>query len=252
MIRLVVLASVAAMLAVPTVSGPALAASPRCQGVKATIVGTAGNDRLAGTSGRDVIVAGAGADRIVAGGGNDLVCGGTGDDTILGGGGRDRLFGDDGFDVLKGDDGADVLNGGLGVDGCYAGAGGASIVACEDADLWATIRASTPVTDDVPFSYEIRVRNVGGKPSSAFDLRVQETLSNVTCGFTPPASTSIAALQPRTSYVFTVDHELGCSINESASEWHVDVHASVSYAGVDANRSNDTDDARIEVVPVVL
>ena len=249
MVRLVALASIFAMLAVPAASGPALAAPPRCQGITATIVGTQDGELIRGTRGRDVIVARGGADRVVAGDGNDLVCGGAGDDTILGGGGRDRLFGDEGFDVLKGEADADVLNGGIGVDGCYPGAGGATLVACEEADLAVTIQAPTSVTDDEPFSYTLKVRNVGGKPSSALDLLVEQALTNVTCGLTPPASTPFGALKPREWAESTVIQTLGCSVNESASEWHLDVHAEASATGFDASHSNDADDARIDIVP---
>ena len=212
-------------------------------------MGTQDGELVRGTRGRDVIVARGGDDRIVAGGRQGPGCGGTGDDTILGGDGRDRLFGDDGFDVLKGEADADVLNGGLGVDGCYPGAGGATLVACEEADLAVTIQAPTSVTDDEPFSYTLKVRNVGGKTSSTFDLLVEQSLTNVTCGFTPPASTPFGVLKPREWAESTVNQTLGCSINESASEWHVDVHAEASATGFDASHSNDAEDARIDIVP---
>ncbi len=58
-------------------STPAAAAPPpRCHGQVATIVGTAGDDRLVGTAGRDVIVGLGGADRIAGLGGDDVICGG--------------------------------------------------------------------------------------------------------------------------------------------------------------------------------
>jgi Ca2+-binding RTX toxin-like protein len=251
MLRLVVAGFLIAMLAVPAVSAPTFAAAPKCHGQTATIVGTADADLLKGTAGSDVIVAGDGNDRIVAGGGIDVVCGGTGDDTLLGGAGRDRLFGDDGNDLLKGGAAADALNGGLGVDGCYPGAGGASVVACEDADLAVSIQAASQVTDDQPFSYTVKVRNVGGRTSGAYDLLIDQALTNVTCGYTPPASTPFSALKSRGFDTFTVNMSDGCSINESATEWHLDIHASVSGGGVDANHANDSADARIDIVPVV-
>jgi hypothetical protein len=249
MVRPIVLASIVAMLAVPAASGPALAAPPTCQGVQATIIGTGDGELIRGTRGRDVVVARGGNDRIVVGDGNDLVCAGSGDDTVTGGDGRDRLFGDDGFDVLKGGADADVLNGGLGADGCYPGAGGATLKACEEADLAVTIQAPSSVADDEPFSYTLKVRNVGGKTSGAFDLLVDQSLTNVTCGFTPLASTPFGVLEPREWAESTVNQTLGCSINESASVWHVDVLAEVSATGFDADHSNDAADARIDLVP---
>lgn len=113
-----------------------------CQGKQATIVGTAGADRLHGTKGADVIAALGGKDSISGAGGNDVVCGGSGDDSLnLGGGddygdggsgndgvrgdvGNDTLIGGDGVDSLTGDDGTDLLSGGAGsVDTCNGGAG---------------------------------------------------------------------------------------------------------------------------------
>lgn len=87
-----------------------------CEGLPATIVGTAGNDNITGTSGRDVIVGLGGNDRIEGLAGNDVICGGAGADTILGGWGNDILAGGNGADDLRGGRGADVLRGGNGQD----------------------------------------------------------------------------------------------------------------------------------------
>lgn len=100
------------------------AAVPRCDGEAATIVGTAGPDRLTGTRGRDVIVGLGGSDVIEGLGGPDVVCGGPGADRLVGGPGNDRLFGGRDRratgaggtylvgDVLEGGPGADLLVGG--------------------------------------------------------------------------------------------------------------------------------------------
>ena len=53
-----------------------------CDGVRATRVGTNGNDTLTGTGGNDVIVGLGGNDTIDAGSGDDRVCGASGNDTI--------------------------------------------------------------------------------------------------------------------------------------------------------------------------
>ncbi len=65
----------------------------RCQGKRATIVGTRHGEKLVGTPHRDVIAALAGNDRVLGRGGNDLICGGRGDDRLIGGKGRDVLGG---------------------------------------------------------------------------------------------------------------------------------------------------------------
>lgn len=87
-------------------------AAPRCFGKTATIVGTAGPDRLSGTNVRDVIVSLGGQDRISGRGGKDLLCGGRGSDLVMGGDGRDRLSGGRAADGLKPGPGRDFIDGG--------------------------------------------------------------------------------------------------------------------------------------------
>jgi Ca2+-binding RTX toxin-like protein len=97
--RALVISSFAFLSAFAGVSGASGgAASPtadraggaaECQGEKATIVGTHGDDVLTGTKRRDVIQAGVGNDVIRGRGGNDLICGHKGDDRIFGGEGND-------------------------------------------------------------------------------------------------------------------------------------------------------------------
>ncbi len=89
---------------------------PRCLGRPATIVGTAGADRIRGTRRSDVIVGRGGADRIEGRGGADLICGGGGNDTLIGGAGDDVLVGGAGRDRLRGGRGDDWCNGGAGRD----------------------------------------------------------------------------------------------------------------------------------------
>ncbi len=94
-----------------------------CDGVNATITGTAGNDTLRGTPGNDIIRGLGGNDVIEGLGGNDTLCGGDGNDTLDGGSGDDRVFGDAGDDRLAGGDGADRVGGGSGRDRIDAGPG---------------------------------------------------------------------------------------------------------------------------------
>jgi uncharacterized delta-60 repeat protein len=94
-----------------------------CAGKRATIVGTAGRNRLRGTPRADVI-AGLGGNDVIAGlGGNDVVCGGAGNDQVDGGAGADRLIGGAGTDRLAGGAGADRMEGGAGADKLLGGAG---------------------------------------------------------------------------------------------------------------------------------
>jgi uncharacterized delta-60 repeat protein len=73
----------------------------RCNGRRATIIGTRSGETLVGTRHRDVIVALSGNDVVRGRGGNDLVCGGRGDDRLSGGSGRDRLIGGPGRDEIQ-------------------------------------------------------------------------------------------------------------------------------------------------------
>jgi len=88
----------------------------RCAGKAATMVGTAGADRLVGTGRRDVIAALGGKDTLRGRAGNDILCGGAGRDKLLGGPGRDKLLGQAGNDILRGGPGRDRLIGGPGRD----------------------------------------------------------------------------------------------------------------------------------------
>jgi len=113
-----VVLALAANAASPVWKGEA-ATVPTCQGVRATIVGTAHADNLTGTEGRDVIVGLGGNDVIHGRGGNDLVCGGDGADKLYGGHGDDRLFGQrDGIGFDRGGTFklGDLVDGGVGDD----------------------------------------------------------------------------------------------------------------------------------------
>src|SRR5882724_3190316 len=102
-------------IAVALWSAAPASAAKTCAGRKATLVGTAGNDRLVSPQ-RDVIVAGAGDDHIIGLGGSDVICAGPGNDTITGGRGIDRIYGEDGDDQISGQLGTDFIHGGSGND----------------------------------------------------------------------------------------------------------------------------------------
>lgn len=96
---------------------------PECNGVRATIVGTNGNDVLTGTNGVDVIFAGRGNDRIRALEGDDIICAGFGDDNIDAGPGNDTVYAGPGADAVFGRTGDDAVNGGHGHDNIEGNAG---------------------------------------------------------------------------------------------------------------------------------
>jgi Ca2+-binding RTX toxin-like protein len=97
--------------------------TPVCDGMPATIVGTAQADFLPGTAGSDVIVGRGGGDWIDGKGGNDRLCGGPGDDIVYGGLGDDRVFGDTGHDQVYGGANDDLVVGGGGDDHLFGGSG---------------------------------------------------------------------------------------------------------------------------------
>jgi len=113
-IAVAVLAIGTTWLAAPAPAGAA--ATPTCDGVPATIVGTPARDVLHGTSGPDVIVGLGGNDRIHGGGGDDLICGNAGQDHLRAGPGNDTVHGGPGADFENGGAGADHLVGGRGED----------------------------------------------------------------------------------------------------------------------------------------
>jgi Ca2+-binding RTX toxin-like protein len=105
-------------------------ARPKCDGVRATIIGNGRANRLFGTGRRDVIVSKGGGDTIRSKGGNDIVCSGAGNDKVFLAKGKDKALGGKGKDTLKGGDGNDLLKGGDGNDTCVGGAGRDRLRSC--------------------------------------------------------------------------------------------------------------------------
>ena len=124
-------AVVTALAIVGLVPATGHAATARCGGDRATIVGTRGDDRLVGTGRADVIAGLGGNDVILSRGGWDTVCGGPGDDVIVGGWGGDYAKGHGGNDQIYGE--YRRTNRNRAISSCATGFGAAtSTVACAD------------------------------------------------------------------------------------------------------------------------
>jgi hypothetical protein len=102
----------------------------KCQGKKATLIGSAGKDKITGTNKRDVIVSFGGNDTVKGGGGNDVLCGNGGKDKLVGGKGKDLLIGGPKADKLIGGAGKDTLSGQGGNDTCSGGPGSDTEKSC--------------------------------------------------------------------------------------------------------------------------
>ncbi len=122
-LRIAAAAVLLASTLVSAASASGAQATPTCDGVPATIVGTEGDDILLGTEGRDVIVGLGGNDTIRGFGGADIICGDNGRDRLFGGRGTDIIFGGKKNDLVKGDGGPDLLYGNQGRDLVIGGSG---------------------------------------------------------------------------------------------------------------------------------
>jgi len=125
--RVLVLLGLPGLIAFGIPATGAQAATPLCFGKPATIVGTAGPDRLTGQSGVADVIWGGGGDDVIVGGAfysddgvpgraADLLCGELGNDDVYGSPGNDKINGGDGNDYVAGRLGADVVQGNAGDD----------------------------------------------------------------------------------------------------------------------------------------
>lgn len=247
MTRPVVLALTLALLAIPSASSSAIAGQPsKCDGLRATKVGTDRSQVIHGTKRDDVIVAKGGSDRIFAGAGDDVICAGPGNDIIDGGSGKDRILGGFGNDTLKGGPGKDFLDGGPGRDGCYPAAGGDKLKACEGADLAVTILGPTSVASGDPIDFDVRVTNNGSTRSGSYDLVLSQVQTSVLCGVDHSGTTSFGSVWPGAYAESSYAIPGGC-VAQSGSEWYVTITAVVEPANPEADTTDNEATARLDI-----
>ncbi len=253
--------------------GVAAAATPKCLGKTATVVGTKKSEVIRGTKRADVIVAKGGNDTIIAGGGNDLICAGSGADVVRAGGGRDTvvagtgadvlvgaagpdvLRGNAGNDVIKGGPGDDAIDGGLGFDTCDQGLGSGTMVNCEKleapvdppdppapvarADLSVAVVGPKKARSG-PLTFTVRVRNLG-PDASGYVLDLAYSSRRATC--TAPdwtgkqTESSLGAGTSRAD-----DYVVTCTKRRNGAS--VTVKATVAASIADPNTANDAASAR--------
>ncbi|HWL55331.1 MAG TPA: calcium-binding protein [Paracoccus sp. (in: a-proteobacteria)] len=92
-------------------------------GMRTSLLGTSGNDRLAASAAGSTVYALAGNDLLNGNIGHDLLSGGSGNDTLNGAAGNDTLLGGSGNDLIRGGAGNDSLAGGAGRDTIHGGDG---------------------------------------------------------------------------------------------------------------------------------
>ena len=124
-----------------------LGLAPSCNGIPATILGTAGDDVINGTNDPDVIVGLGGDDTINGGNGDDIICGYGGDNILNGGNGNDTLVGRYGIDVLDGGNGNDTLMGRAGDDALVGNKGDDTLTGGTGADSFSGGSGSDTNTD---------------------------------------------------------------------------------------------------------
>jgi Ca2+-binding RTX toxin-like protein len=253
---IVIGAFAAATLAVP-ISQSVDAATPKCFGKRATLVGTQGNNTIRGTRRADVIVAKGGNDRINGRGGNDRICGGGGADTmngaaggdrvsggsgadlLIGGSGNDILRGHGGMDVLRGGDGGDALDGGDAVDVCTQDAGVGTMVNCETADLSVAVSAPVnpdPVDGTFTVTFTVTVTN-NGPDAVPYTLTLGQSSQKATCTTPDWAGAHPGALLADGASRAT-DHVATCTKDANGAK--VRLSAAVSTIVPDPVADNDT------------
>ena len=275
---MVTVAMSAALLAVP-VSQSVDAATPKCFGKAATIVGTNGRDIIKGTRRADVIVAKGGKDTIVGRGGNDLICagggndiiragagrdkvsGGGGNDVMTGGYGLDRLLGLAGADVINGGGGNDIINGGAGIDVCQQDAGIGIVRNCEGdetpqppappeppappvatSDLAVSVSSPRRVkSGDITFTVKVTSR---GPDAASYSLKLAQNSRKAACEAPQWAGVSVfdelAPGAPRvTRYV--------ASCRKQHNGASVQVKATVSVDGLDPLSDNNAASAKTKL-----
>jgi RTX calcium-binding nonapeptide repeat (4 copies) len=271
-VALVASATLLSSLMAATIAAP-VSAALTCDGLVATLVGTAGDDILEGTNGLDVIVGLAGddvikglkgSDHICGGPGNDIIWGGDEDDRVFGGGGDDTLYGhggrdllkggpgDDrmkgelGDDVLRGNGGNDVLLGGAGNDSLYGGGadddcvqgkGSGASKHCEKADLKVKLIGPASPAHEGVNTFKVKVKNLGPQ-AATYSLKVGEENMDAACD-APWEDVVVEFAELRPGSARTRSYEVDCTI-EGADPW-VQVFAEVFNDAHDPAPGNNAD-----------
>lgn len=222
---------VAGALAAVNPVAPASAATPRCHGHVATIVGTEHDDTLVGTDGPDVIVALGGSDRIDSGLGRDVICGDSGGDRIyFSGGDGSSYFGGEGNDeiVLDSDTAPRLVSGGPGKDTV-------SLQTCLDC----TVRAGSG-RDRVDVWSSQGIDLFGGAGSDYLHANLTYPGDNAVHGGTGDDGLVLGFVPPATSSVYerlTLDLARGwVSLDGDRAPVTSFDDAELSGAGIDASR----------------
>lgn len=170
--------AIAAALVLGAFLVPSSAERPKCMGESATIVGTAGSERLVGTNTKDVIVARGGHDYILGKAARDLICAGSGRDHIDAGEGRDRVAAGGGNDHLVGGSRTELLNGGGGDDVFFTRSGrGGTIEGGEGSDWLTFVDRGCKRAVKVDLSHnEVRYRNCAGTATRIWTVRSVQTV----------------------------------------------------------------------------
>lgn len=253
----VIAASIAALVMIPLAAQAASAATPKCFGQKATIVGTRGDDVIKGTPRADVIVARGGNDVISGGGGKDRICGGGGadrigggvgadwinggwgNDTLVGYKGDDKILGMQGHDTLRGSYGNDRLNGGDGTDRCVQNEGTGAIRNCETADLAVAVSGPKNVKGG-EVTFTVTVTN-HGPDAVVYTLNLAQSSQKATCSAPDWAGDHAGAVLPVGA---TRDVQVVATCGKDANGAKVILDATVSSLAPDPDDLNNAGQGR--------
>ena len=140
------------------------------------------------------------------------------------------------------------LDGGPAKDKCYAGANRAKLVRCEEADFAVSIEGPSNADEDQPFTFLIRVKNIGAK-AGRYDLDVSETLTGVACGFSADDLQLNQALTAGAWLEYSYDYTSGCA-TQGGGPHTVSLTATITPHGLDDDPANDSASSSTQIAPL--